>query len=62
MKISELIKRLENIKEEHGDLPVYITHEWSEELDQEDEWGGGVRYCPAQNSGWGVFPDRVNIS
>lgn len=36
MKISELIEKLQKVKEEHGDLDVYtqsLSHMWSPSLD-----------------------------
>jgi len=34
MKLSDLIKHLEKLKEEHGDLPTHVqtlTHQWAPE-------------------------------
>lgn len=39
MTISELIERLEALKAEHGDCPVYVTEdEGSFKRDPEPEW------------------------
>lgn len=40
MRISELIKRLENIREEHGDLPVYRLN---------DDYEYGIKAIPLEN-------------
>ena len=52
MKVSELIERLQKIKDEHGDLPVYITWEWTELIRKVDYYG---EYPDP------YFPERVEI-
>lgn len=45
MKISDLIKELEKIKEKHGDIPVYaqtLTHRWTPDLGVRKD--GGVTW------------------
>ena len=43
MKIFELVRKLEEIREEHGDLEVYVEGEnWAESLNAVDVQAGGV--------------------
>lgn len=55
MKISELIKALEAMKENFGDLPVYhMDDEALFEL-------SSVKYKPGEKSGSDCFPERIEL-
>jgi len=55
MKMSELIKALEAMKENFGDLPVYhMDDEALFEL-------SSVKYKPGEKSGSDCFPERIEL-
>jgi hypothetical protein len=43
MKISDVVQQLTKIKDEHGDLPVWVFHEWGEPV-------GKVEYYPGSDN------------
>jgi hypothetical protein len=40
MKISDVIQQLTKIKDEHGDLPVWLMHDWAEPIREIEYWPG----------------------
>jgi hypothetical protein len=61
MTITDVTRELNRIKRKHGDLPVWITHEWSEPLEQTEH--DGVHFKDAhKNIFLEEFPARVDIS
>lgn len=63
MKISEAIKLLQEIKKKHGDLPIYISHEWESPLYQNEI--SGIHYAPTYESPIfkaDKFPERAEIT
>ena len=63
MNISTAIKILQNILDEHGDLPLWISHEWTEPLMQDKYCG--IHYEPEYIHKFGkeeLFPERVEIT
>lgn len=61
MKLLELIQLLQAEFDKHGDLPVFISHEWTEPFEQGDL--RGVHYIPLrQDSIWPELPEMIDIS
>ena len=60
MKISELVTKLNEIKDEYGDLPVHLTQEWTSEVYEVKFWDATP---PSKYpSCWGEHGDLVEIS
>ena len=55
MKISDVLVKLKNLQIIHGDLPVFVTHEWTEGLDS-------IEYHAEYNGKFDHFPERVEIA
>lgn len=64
MMASRVIGLLQGIVAEHGDLPVFLTFEWTAPLTESEI--GGVQYMPEHDPKKGAygdyFPERIDIS
>ena len=61
MKIVELINRLQKMEQDHGNIPVYLTHEISSGVEEVNFFPETTVYREWRNIR-DHFPDRVEIS